>query len=345
MTVRTLTAAPYARLVLDRLTRLACRAVGAERACVFVRDRVDPRVTIAVAAHGHDEDLIGRRFGADEGVVGRALRTASPVAFDHRDELPLALEDDGVEWNLCAGACAPIEWDGVVQGAIVTVSTRGRQRFDRQSFGVLGAVADVAGAALEHAERREHNEETVRARVETLTAALELRDNVTGRHVSEVVDLAVEVGEALGLEAAAMVELEFAARLHDVGKIAVPDLVLKKPGPLSAAEWSMMRRHPEWGSGMLAHIPGLEAVAIVVRFHHERYDGAGYPDGLAADCIPLASRIVAVCDAYNAMTAHRPYREGRAHDDALAELRREAGGQFDPRVVEAFCASAGRSRR
>jgi HD-GYP domain-containing protein (c-di-GMP phosphodiesterase class II) len=170
---------------------------------------------------------------------------------------------------------------------------------------VLAAVADVAGAALEHAERREHTEETVRARVETLAAALELRDRDTGRHVAEVVELALEVGERLGLERPALVELEFAARLHDVGKIAVPDPILRKPEPLAAHEWDMMRRHPEWGSGMLAHIPGLEAVALVVRFHHERYDGTGYPDGLEGDCIPLASRIVAVCDAYEAIVTDR----------------------------------------
>ena len=133
-----------------------------------------------------------------------------------------------------------------------------------------------------------------------------------------------------------MVELEFAARLHDVGKIAVPDPILRKPGPLAGREWETMRRHPEWGSGMLAKIPGLEAVAIVVRYHHERYDGRGYPDGLPGDCIPLASRIVAVCDAYNAIVADRPYSSGRVHEEALAELRAHAGTQFDPRVVDAL---------
>ncbi len=365
LTVGSITEAGYAQIVLDRLARLACRTVGAEWACILACDRSDPRVTLVAAVDGLDEDIIGRRFGADEGVVGRVLRTCQPASFSDAAELPfaeaarlafgdgadLALSDalesahlagDRREGGTSSGACAPIEWDGLVQGALVAVAAGLRpRRFARQELGILSAVADVAGAALGHAEHRQNTEDTVRARVESLAAALELRDEVTGRHVHEVVELALAVGEVLGLERPAMVELEFAARLHDVGKIAVPDGILRKPGPLAGGEWDTMRRHPELGSGMLARIPGLEAVAIVVRFHHERYDGRGYPDGLAGDCIPLASRIVAVCDAYSAIVADRPYSSGRVHERALEELRAHAGTQFDPRVVEAFCQSAG----
>ena len=342
LTVRSITEAGYARLVLDRLVRLACRTVAADQACILVGDPRDPRAVLAVAVHGLDEDLIGRRFGADEGVVGQVLRSSLPAPFSQPRELPFSCGEP-LEAHDCAGGCAPIEWDGAVGGVLVALSaTIAPRRFSGQELGILSSVAEVAGAALGHAEHREHNEVTVRARVETLTAALRLRDEVTGRHVNEVVELALEVGERLGLEPAAMAELEFAARLHDVGKIGVPDLILQKPGPLVESEWDTMRRHPEWGSAMLAQIPGLEAVAIVVRFHHERYDGLGYPDGLAGDRIPLASRIVAVCDAYNAIVADRPYRFGRGPRAALAELRAHAGTQFDPQVVDAFCESAGR---
>ena len=342
-TVRSITEAGYAPVVLDRLSRLARRTVGADQAFLLVRDRVDPRAVIAVSAHDADEDVIGRRFGADEGMIGEVLRSGRAMSFDHGRDLPEALWD-ALPCDSCAGGCAAIDWDGVSQGVLVAATAEPGRRFGRTEFTVLCAIAEVAGAAIEHSERREHSEETVRARVESLSAALELRDRDTGRHVAEVVDLALEVGRKLELSAPALMELEFAAQLHDVGKIAVPDPILRKPAALTEGEWAMMRRHPEWGSGMLAHIPGLEAVAIVVRFHHERWDGSGYPDGLEGDHIPLASRIVAVCDAYNAITAHRAYREGRAHDHALEELRRCSGEQFDPVVVEAFIESAGRTR-
>lgn len=163
-----------------------------------------------------------------------------------------------------------------------------------------------------------------------------LRDHWLEGHAAEVAELALDLGQTLGLSREALLELELAARLHDVGKRAVPISILNKPAPLSDAEWSVMRRHPEWGSGMLADVPGLEAIAHAVHAHHERWDGSGYPLGLRGKEIPFASRIVAVCDAFSAMTAERPYRAARSVDDAIDELCRCAGDQFDPAVVAAF---------
>ena len=338
LTARSISDTGYAPLVLDRLTCLACRTAGAEQGCILVYDRNDPRTLVATAVEGLDEDVIGRRLGPDEDVVARVLASSVAASFSDPRGIPLGVgELLGREPG--SGAYAPIKRDGVSQGAIVVARSRRGRRCAPRELDVLGAVADVAGAALGHAEAREPAEEAIRSRVETLATALELRDKVTGRHVNEVVELALEVGERLELDPAAMVELEYAARLHDVGKIAVPDEILCKAGPLSPAEWETIRRHPAWGSGILARVPGLEAVAVVVRFHHERSDGWGYPHGLREECIPLGSRIVAVCDAYDAMVADRPYRRARTHEAALDELWSHSGTQFDPDVVEAFTAS------
>src|SRR4029079_15974881 len=130
-----------------------------------------------------------------------------------------------------------------------------------------------------------------------------------------------QVGGLLELEPASLLELEFAARLHDVGKIQVPDAVLNKPGPLDDDESDVIRCHAAWGSETLSRIPGLEAVAAIVRFHNERWDGRGYPDGLSGGPIRLASRIISVCDAYGAMTCDRPYRYAMPSEDALREIR------------------------
>jgi HD-GYP domain-containing protein (c-di-GMP phosphodiesterase class II) len=175
------------------------------------------------------------------------------------------------------------------------------------------------------------------AYAEALIAAMELRDPHTSTHCEEVVELACDVGTLLGIELA---ELELVARLHDVGKLGIPDAILHKPGPLTQEEWWLMRRHPDIGAALLRPLPGLEQVAALVRFHHERWDGCGYPEGLAREEIPLVSRIVCACDAWAAMRADRSYRRALSPRAAVAELRAGAGGQFDPDVVDVLLAVA-----
>jgi two-component system cell cycle response regulator len=148
--------------------------------------------------------------------------------------------------------------------------------------------------------------------------------------------LARSVGERLGITGPELDDLERAAELHDIGKIAIPDAILNKPGPLDIEEWDFMRRHTLIGESMLSAAPVLQAAARIVRSSHERFDGAGYPDGLRGEQIPLASRIVFVCDAFHAMTSDRPYGAAGSVDAALEELAECAGTQFDPVVVEAF---------
>ena len=164
---------------------------------------------------------------------------------------------------------------------------------------------------------------------------MELADPATNEHGRDVADLVARVGAMLGLDPAELEELELAARFHDVGKVAIPSAVLHKPGPLDETEWRVMQLHVEWGADLLMHLPDLERVAEIVRHHHERYDGSGYPDGLEGDEIPLASRIIAACDAWGAMVADRPYRAALGLRRAVRELEDGSGGQFDPAAVEA----------
>jgi two-component system cell cycle response regulator len=160
----------------------------------------------------------------------------------------------------------------------------------------------------------------------------------------DIGELALEVGRELHMGPEGLDEVARAAELHDVGKIAVPDAILDKPGTLDPVEWSFMRRHPLIGERILLAAPALRPVARLVRSSHERWDGTGYPDGLSGDAIPLGARVVAVCDAFDAMTTERPYRQPVTVEEAVAELRECAGTQFDPMVVEAFCRVIARER-
>jgi GAF domain-containing protein len=329
----------YGGMVLERLARHTCRIAGVDWSCLFVLDRYDPRLVIAAAGCGVPWDLIGSRIGADEGVVGRVLAGGEPVLLeDHRALVPHL--DLGEETGR-SGAALPIRFGGMVGGVLCAAVTRTRSAFEPQDIDILAELADLAGAALEHGREHMHFDSTVRANVEALAVAMNMRDHRTARHSDDVVELALQVGELLVLEPASLLELEFAARLHDVGKIQVPDAVLNKPGPLEPHESEVIRCHAAWGSETLARIPGLEAVATIVRFHHERWDGTGYPDGLSGGRIPLASRIIAVCDAYGAMTSDRPYRAALRADVALSEIRTGSGSQFDPDVVYALIETLG----
>jgi putative nucleotidyltransferase with HDIG domain len=179
-------------------------------------------------------------------------------------------------------------------------------------------------------------ERTYDATLTALTSALDFRDNETGGHSDRVVGYMELVLEQMNIRGAELATLRRGALLHDVGKIGVPDNVLRKPTALSESEWAVMKRHPEFGARIIAGIPFLEDVARIVRHHHERWDGMGYPDGLKGDRIPLGARIFAVGDSFDAMTSDRPYRRGLLITAAREEIRRCAGSQFDPAVVTAF---------
>jgi HD-GYP domain-containing protein (c-di-GMP phosphodiesterase class II) len=321
--------------VLESLSRQACRIMRVERAVVVLRDESDPRSAVVVAGHGVPRDYVGRHIGMDEGMAGRVITTGEPVLVDDYADFSRRIRHPAGE-GLRAAAAVPIRRDGRVQGALVAGTTHIGRRFGTEDLEALLRMAELGAVALEQARMREELEHAVEAGVEAMAAAVDMRDDYTGAHSEDVVRLARTVGERMGLAQEQLGELQFAARLHDVGKIGVPDVVLRKDGPLEGAEWEIMRQHPAWGADMLCRVPGLKRISRIVRHAHERWDGDGYPDRLRRDDIPLASRIIFACDAYNAMTSDRPYRDALLPWIAVSELREGAGGQFDPDVVDAL---------
>jgi diguanylate cyclase (GGDEF)-like protein len=217
------------------------------------------------------------------------------------------------------------------------------------SWGVV-AIPDEASTfteALGIADRRMYAMKNGRPRSagsqlrEVLVRVMDIREPDLHDHVHDVGRLAEGVARRLGLPEHEITDVVHGAVLHDVGKLAVPEEILHKPGPLDDAEWEIMRRHTIEGEQFLAGIPALANVARLVRSSHERWDGAGYPDRLAGEDVALGARIISVCDAYDAMVTDRPYRKGMGREAALAELRRCAGSHFDATVVDAFCAMLG----
>jgi HD-GYP domain-containing protein (c-di-GMP phosphodiesterase class II) len=325
----------YQPLVVDRLAFLAAQTVGTQMSAILAcTEATSDRVT-AVAVWGADLDLVGSRFAADSGLAGLVLSSAKPTAVYDARQLGDALRRAAPRGTRTAAA-APIHFAGRLGGVVLAASTNAGGACGVREFGLLGEFGELCGLALGHHRRHEQLAATAEGQLHALETALALWDGYTAEHSEAVVRLAVGVGRRLGMSALELVELDLAARLHDVGKLRVPGEILRKPGRLTDAEWQLIRQHPAWGAELVARIPGLEAVAALVRFHHERPDGSGYPHGLAGERIPLAARVVAVCDAYRAMTEQRPYRSALGPARAFAELRSAAGRQFDPRIVEAL---------
>jgi two-component system cell cycle response regulator len=235
--------------------------------------------------------------------------------------------------------------EGLIDRACDALSERGEGFEVGSSFGavVLPDEATDASQALHLADERLYAQKHSRRgesdrTMHVLLEALSFREPHLQEHLEGVVSLAVATGRMLGLRRDELDELARAAQLHDLGKLAVPDEILHKPGPLDEREWAFVRQHTLVGERILRASPALRSVASIVRSTHERWDGTGYPDGLAAEEIPLAARIIGVCDAYDAMTSTRPYRTSLAPEEALAELERGSGAQFDPTVVRVVTA-------
>ncbi|MBX3006286.1 MAG: GAF domain-containing protein [Anaerolineales bacterium] len=316
-------------LILEQLKRV----VPFDSASVQLR-RGDHLVIHAVAGKLPPE-TVGHELNIQED------RLAHPLLFEQRT---LLFEDIGQhpDWMLAPGAAQVLSWIGAPLMArgecigVLTVDGYTRKQFSQADADLVASFAIHAGIALENVRLFEEAQDAYLQTVSALASAIDVRDTYTSGHSQRLVDLAVETGRLLGCTPDELTDIKWGALLHDIGKIGVPDEILRKPSSLEAAELDIMRQHPEIGARIVEPVRNLATVAPIIRAHQERYDGTGYPDGLRGEQIPKIARIISVADAYVAMTDERVYRQARTQAEAIAELKRCSGSQFDPNVVQAF---------
>jgi putative nucleotidyltransferase with HDIG domain len=239
------------------------------------------------------------------------------------------------EMEMQAVLLVPLVVEARSWGLVEIYDTRTRvfSGLERHLAELAAAQIGALIAGFEHEERAQR---LYRETLASLSNALEAKDAVTSQHTEEVVRLAVAVASELDLDLESVRSIELGAVLHDIGKVRVPESILNKPGPLDEEEWAVMKTHPEVGEHILRPIQSLQSILPIVRHHHERWDGGGYPDRLSGRAIPLGARIVSVCDAYRAMTEDRPYRDALSEEEARAQLEKGADSQFDSECVAAL---------
>ncbi len=342
----------YAEVNMDAILDAAAEAIlaisGAERSAIVLinQETGEPE---PVATHTLDCQADPGAFPLSRTILDEALRQgvsliSSNAADDDRFKAGVSV----VMQNIHGVMCVPLRTDEKIIGAIYVDSRSGTTQFTEAELSLLAAVGHQVGVAIERARLIEDLETLFIGAMHTLVATIEAKDPYTRGHSERVTAYALMLARELKLSGPERYAIELAGVLHDVGKIGVPEAVLQKPGRLNDEEFASIRRHPDEGVRIIENMPEIDRIVHMgdivesVRHHHERFDGTGYPSGLAGTEIPLSARILAVADTFDAMTSDRPYRAARDPREAMETIAECAGTQFDPAVAKAFQAVYGR---
>ncbi len=318
--------------VLERVAHGSARILGSHRASVWLPDEATGELVCRASWASEEQPGYAQPGSRLPVSVSKTFASKTEPFLVGRDEYSSAVGPDLSPLLEDAYAVAPILLDS--RWGALTVAVGQGSTFTERHLELLAGIAGQAKLALANSLSFASLERTFLSTVEALANALEAKDEYTSSHTRWITDMALKVAVELGLDPASLKRVELAALFHDIGKIGIPAEILTKPGPLTEQERTLIETHPELGERILRPIEQLEDVRPIVRACHERFDGRGYPDGLAGEEIPLEARIIFACDAFHAMTTTRPYRRALPVDEARRRLRDAAGTQFDPSVVE-----------
>jgi HD-GYP domain-containing protein (c-di-GMP phosphodiesterase class II) len=328
--------------VLDTCLATVAEAIAAQSVALSLPTE-DEQQLVVWARLGQDRSyLVGERRALGEGIAGWVARYRVPLLVRALEEQPAfqeAARADGYQEG--SFLAVPLELHGRLAGVLGATATAGGRAFTERDLRLLLALAAPIASAVENARLFDAVQQSSVGALAQMAESVETRHDYFRGHARRVAEYAVRAATELGLANTALRTLRRAALVHDIGKITVGDAMFDRPGPLSEAEWAVVREHPARGEQLVQGMKFLAAVRPLIRHHHERWDGRGYPDGRTGrETEPLA-RVLALADAFDAMTSPRPYRAAKSREAALAELAEQAGKQFDPHFVEPFARAIG----
>ncbi len=333
---KAITSAIELETVLQQIVQMSIGLFDAKISSLMLYDEESQELVIA-AAHGLSEEYIKKgniKYG--ESIAGRVIKEGRPIAVYDLASDPRHIYADYVKKEgLCSLLSVPLSLKDRIIG-VLNIYTDEPHMFTTHEINLFTSLASQAAIAIENARLFESLEEIYLDVITALASAIDARDPYTHGHSHRVNEYAIMIAEEMGMSASEIDIIRNASILHDVGKIGIREEILKKPGRLTEDEKLEMQYHPYIGTKILQSVKLLEPVLPLVYYHQERYDGSGYPEGLKGEEIPLGARIIAVCDAFEAMTSDRPYRKALHPAEAIEELKRESGHQFDPKIVEVF---------
>ena len=324
--------------IRTRAIEAATRLVSAETGSLLLLDQGTGELYFEVALGEEGEKLKTIRLKRGEGIAGWVALHGEALLVPDVQQDPRFFEgaDRKSEFQTRDMLCVPVKTKDRTLGVLQAINSGEDGGFDDGDLEMLGALASQVAVAVENAGLFEKLKKTFYHTAQALAETIEKRDPYTGGHTRRVMEYSVAIALRMGLDKQGVEDLRLAAILHDIGKIGVRDNVLLKQEQLDDDELKKMNQHPGFGAEILDHVPELSEIIPGVKAHHEKYDGTGYPEGLSGTDIPLAARIIAVADTFDAMTTDRPYRKGLTPEAAIQELRKNIGIQFDGKAVEAF---------
>ena len=319
------------------------RVVPASRGALLLLDQQGRPQPVAA----RNKENPGGQVEVSQSVVREVIgRRVCLISSDALLDEEIAVSESIMDLDIRAVLCVPIQYEEEVLGVLYTDAPGKDDVFSEEDLHFLSGVGGAAAVAITNARAliqvRSSAEELNRAYLSMLSVmanAIEARDHYTVGHTWRVARFSQAMARQLGWEETRVADVEVGGVLHDIGKIGVPDAILSKPEALNDEEFAHMKMHPQIGARMLRDVPSLEYALPYILYHHERYDGRGYPEGIAGESIPEEARLLGVADCLDAMTSDRPYRKGLPTEVAMAEIQMMAGTQFDPRMVRSLVAA------